>query len=124
MGIDVYLRWDDQTDAEQKAQITGFDIHSGNVGYLREAYHGGPYATKVLVPEAFDYDGEDGKPYKAAMLRKRLPATIQAAIERSLAVYQERITEKHKTVRAFVEFVELAEQKEAEGKKIRVRVSA
>lgn len=54
MGIDVYAKWDGQTDAERDAQITGFSIVSGHVGYLREAYHGPPYATKVLFPECFD----------------------------------------------------------------------
>lgn len=54
MGIDVYLRWRNQTSDEHNAQMTGFSLISGNVGYLREAYHGGPYATRVLVPEAFD----------------------------------------------------------------------
>lgn len=54
MGIDVYAKWDGQTDAERDAQITGFSIAHGHVGYLREAYHGEPYATKVLFPECWD----------------------------------------------------------------------
>jgi hypothetical protein len=59
MGIDVYAKWDGQTEDEKKAQITGFSIVAGEVGYLREAYHGGPYATKVLFPECFT-DGVEG----------------------------------------------------------------
>jgi hypothetical protein len=54
MGIDVYAKWDGQTDDERKAQITGFSIVHGHTGYLREAYHGEPYATKVLFPECWD----------------------------------------------------------------------
>lgn len=54
MGIDVYARWDGQTEAERQAQYTGFSIVSGDVGYLREAYHGEPYATRALFPECFD----------------------------------------------------------------------
>ena len=54
MGIDIYMHWKDQTEEEHKAQLTGFSVTSGDVGYLREAYHGSPYATKFLMPEAFD----------------------------------------------------------------------
>jgi hypothetical protein len=54
MGIDAYAKWDGQTAAERDAQITGYSIVSGHVGYLREAYHGEPYATKVLFPECWD----------------------------------------------------------------------
>jgi hypothetical protein len=41
MGIDIYAEWDGMTAAEQKAQISGFSVDRGLVGYLREAYHGG-----------------------------------------------------------------------------------
>ena len=54
MGIDIYAEWDGMSEAEKTAQITGFSAEHGHVGYLREAYHGEPYATKVLVPEAFE----------------------------------------------------------------------
>ena len=54
MGIDIYAKWSGMTREESKAQITGFDTAAGQVGYLREAYHGEPYATRVLVPEAFE----------------------------------------------------------------------
>ena len=54
MGIDIYMDWDNQTEEEKKAQLTGFDIGAGSVGYLREAYHGSPYATHYLVKEAFE----------------------------------------------------------------------
>jgi hypothetical protein len=32
----------------------GFSVEHGHLGYLREAYHGEPYATRVLVPESFE----------------------------------------------------------------------
>jgi len=54
MGIDIYARWKGITAAEKQKQYTGFNVVSGNVGYLREAYHGGPYGTKLLVKEAFE----------------------------------------------------------------------
>jgi hypothetical protein len=71
MGIDIYLEWDGQTEEDQKKMCTGFSTTSGAVGYLREAYHGGPYATKILLREAFE--SEDGKAeIPAAVLRERL----------------------------------------------------
>lgn len=54
MGIDVYASWPGMTPADVRAQHTGFSIAHGHTGYLREAYHGSPYATRTLVPEAFD----------------------------------------------------------------------
>jgi len=81
MGIDVYAKWDEQTEAERQAQFTGFSIVSGDVGYLREAYHGEPYATRVLFPECFSDDvGEVAIP--AITLRERLPEAINATTQR------------------------------------------
>ena len=39
MGIDIYLKWKGQTQEEHQAQITGFDIGKGHVGYLRASYN-------------------------------------------------------------------------------------
>lgn len=58
MGIDIYAKWDGKTEAEYEAQITGFDTTAGSAGYLREAYHGGPYVTNWLMPEAFQVGDE------------------------------------------------------------------
>ncbi len=69
MGIDIYAEWRGMTQEESNAQITGFDAAAGHVGYLREAYHGEPYATRVLVPEAFE-TGEARPPW----LLDRLPS--------------------------------------------------
>ena len=60
MGIDIYMRWDGMTEEDRDKQITGFDATVGEVGYLREAYHGGPYATRYLVEEAFE-DSPEGR---------------------------------------------------------------
>jgi hypothetical protein len=54
MGIDIYLKWKDMDERDQSAQLAGFCTTAGSVGYLRESYHGGPYATKILVREAFE----------------------------------------------------------------------
>jgi hypothetical protein len=47
MGIDIYAEGDGMTDAQREAQITGCSVEHGHVGYLREAYHGEPYATNL-----------------------------------------------------------------------------
>lgn len=88
MGIDIYMKWPKQTEAERKAQFTGSSTEAGNVGYLREAYHGGPYATRYLVKEAFDAD-EAEAPILASVLRDRLPATVAIALYRNFAVYEQ-----------------------------------
>ena len=77
MGIDIYAKWAGQSEQEKEAQITGFSTVHGHVGYLREAYHGEPYATRVLVPEAFDAP-ECEAAISAATLRERLPETLNA----------------------------------------------
>jgi hypothetical protein len=54
MGIDAYLRYRGQPYSEHEQQFTGWKMDQGSVGYLREAYHGGPYATRVLLVEGFE----------------------------------------------------------------------
>jgi len=90
MGIDVYLRWKDQTKTEEKAQFTGFDTTKGNVGYLREAYHGGPYATMQLVPEGWADGLTENPKIPAAELRKRLPLTVFTTLARHALVYDDK----------------------------------
>jgi len=69
MGIDIYIMREKAPTKDDKAEL--FDINQGHVGYLREAYHGGPYATELLVPEAFKT--ETGKiQISAAAMRNRL----------------------------------------------------
>lgn len=113
MGIDIYMRWPKQTEEEQKAQYTGFDTTAGKVGYLREAYHGAPYATRILCPEAFEAEDAEAK-IPAATLRKRLPAVIQTHIERQKTLYQRTVTPEDDSAKSFEDFVALAEAKEKE----------
>jgi hypothetical protein len=82
MGIDIYSRWKNQ-DENDKSQVTGFSVIAGNVGYLREAYHGGPYVTKYLVAEAFKDDAK----IPASILRERLPIAVLMAMYREKKVY-------------------------------------
>ena len=125
MGIDVYLRWELQTQEQQDAQLTGFSIAHGHVGYLREAYHGEPYATKALLPECFGPgDSCESKVIPATTLRERLPKAMRLALERERHIYGNReANEDTPAVRSFVEFVELAERLEAEGQEVRVVAS-
>jgi hypothetical protein len=116
MGIDIYARWPGRTAAEIDAQSIGFSIEHGHVGYLREAYHGEPYATEVLVPEAFDLKANpDGAHIPAATLRERLPKALATAAARQLLIYNK--WPEHETTRvlqSFSDFVELCERKERE----------
>lgn len=114
MGIDIRASWPGQTEGEAAAQITGFSVEHGHVGYLREAYHGEPYATHYLVPEAFEANAGEGVQIPAAILRERLPRTIRLAIARQRQVYGENSGIDDPVVRAFADFVELCERKEAE----------
>jgi hypothetical protein len=88
MGIDVFMTWPGQSQADREAQ--GFmtpPTERGGAGYLRESYHGGPYATMVLLPEG--WTGDDYAPFQisAAMLRERLPTAVFAALARQEIVY-------------------------------------
>lgn len=138
MGIDVYLSWDGQTEQEKKAQLTGFSVVHGHVGYLREAYHGGPYVTKFLCVEAYeavsrqDYsDWKEGVAIPAAVLRARLPKALKLAQRRQREIYEYNSATADEEDRAlnlailksFKDFVTLVERLEAEGKHPRVRFS-
>jgi hypothetical protein len=112
MGIDIYAEWDEMTGAEKDAQITGFSIEHGDVGYLREAYHGEPYATKQLFPEAFMYGRAK---ISAATLLARLPETLRLAEKREREVYGETDAEEiERVLKSYREFVALCAQKEYE----------
>ena len=122
MGIDIYLRWELMTDDEVDKQFRGYDITIGRDGYLREAYHGEPYATKTLVPEAFKARGAPVR-IAASTLRDRLPETMKAALRREREVYRGSPNEDSPMIQSFVEFVELAEALEADGKSFTIFAS-
>jgi len=86
MGIDIYLHWRGQTEEEEQKQVTGFSGVHGHVGYLREAYHGGPYVTKYLVAEAFGPEHREAA-IPAATLRGRLPTAVLMHIYREHKLY-------------------------------------
>jgi hypothetical protein len=113
MGIDIYASWDNMTDVEEEQQAHSFLIATaGHVGYLREAYHGEPYATKVLVPEAFE---EHRVRIYAARLEDRLPATLVVAEQRERMIYGTTDQAEIETVlKSYRDFVALCARKEAE----------
>jgi hypothetical protein len=81
MGIDIYLKWKRQSKKDKKKQTDcGFSTTSGAVGYLREAYHGGPYATKILVREAFEAEDCQAQ-IPAAVMRERLTNVTEPAMD-------------------------------------------
>lgn len=124
MGIDIYMKWEGQTEAEKKQQLMGFSVEHGHVGYLREAYHGEPYATQFLLKEAFEAEDCQAQ-IPAAVLRERLEETLKLAIQREENLYEGKfITNTHPTVRSYVDFVALAEEKEREtGKPVTIYAS-
>ena len=122
MGIDVYLKWKGMSENERKKQFTGFDITKGNVGYLREAYHGEPYATKVLISEDWDSQPDEGFKIPNKTLVERLPEVIKAAIERG-KIYGEILTKSSPAVKSYIDFIELHGKLEAAGKKPTIIIS-
>ena len=114
MGIDIYAEWRGQTEEEHDAQVTGFSVVHGHTGYLREAYHGEPFATHSLMPEAFESPQHKAQ-ISAAVLRERLPETLKHARTRERKVYrQTNEYEIFLVLKSFVDFVELCERKEQE----------
>src|SRR5262245_27074232 len=117
MGIDIYAVWNGQTEEERERQLqVWLSGHNGKLGYLREAYHGEPYATKFLFREAFaSKDGEARIP--AATLRDRLPEALQLVEQRERQVY--KVTDERQigvVKQSFEDFVALCETKERESR--------
>jgi hypothetical protein len=113
MGIDIFAKWDGMSQAEEDEQLRAvFRADLGRLGYLREAYHGEPYATKVLVPEAFE---ELRVPIYAARLEDRLPATLVVAEARERDIYG--VTDQaeiNRVLKSYRDFVALCARKETE----------
>src|SRR5437762_2959261 len=110
MGIDIYARWESFGEAEERAQLSAWLSNTdGNVGYLREAYRGEPYATRHLVPEAFE--SADGACIPARTLRERLAKTLRLAELRERRLYGAKTMKQiEPTLRSFTAFVELCER--------------
>jgi hypothetical protein len=113
MGIDIYAEWDGMSNAEREARAAEWlTTTAGHLGYLREAYHGEPYATRRLVPEAFMYGRA---PIAAVTLHHRLAETLEIAERRERTLYG--ITDPEaieRVLKSYRDFVALCAQKEYE----------
>ena len=98
MGIDIYAR-----ARKKKEKVEDIDFNEeycGERGYLREAYHGGPYVTKFLVEEAFDAEedkmekdesgSEMGVQISVKTLKERLPIATLLAVHREQKIYGDK----------------------------------
>src|SRR2546426_7249451 len=89
MGIDIYAVWRGQTEEERKRQFeVWLSSDDGQIGYLREAYHGEPYATRFLFREAFASDSDEAR-IPAETLRERLPEALILVERRERGLYHE-----------------------------------
>jgi len=94
MGIDIYSKWKNQSENDE-SQITGFSVTAGDVGYLREAYHGSPYVTKNSVAVAFQSKTAEAQ-ISVKVLKERLPVAVLMSLYREKKVYsKEGVGEIH-----------------------------
>lgn len=130
--ISVFMTWKGQPEEARKRQMASLlDNTAGNIGYLTEQYSGAPYPTTMLCKEAFRTEDPNGVAIPAADMRARLPEVILLAkqkaakfqgdprnnskeIEISAASKEVLPDDTTPSVRAFVDFVELAEKMEKE----------
>jgi hypothetical protein len=79
MGIDVYLKWHGKIQEEAEAQENAYlSLDGGALGYLRESYSGGPYATKIHCREASESPSRQAA-ISAAVMRQRLTNVTEPA---------------------------------------------
>ena len=123
MGIDVYLRWDGMTEEDKDKQFTGSSTIHGHVGYLREAYHGEPYATEALISEDWSKQPEEGFIIPNKVLEERLPEVAGLIVKREVKLYGSSVEMAMEVVRSFIDFVDLHEKLELEGKNPRIVIS-
>ena len=69
-----------KAEEEKKRQVRAWlSADEGHVGYLREAYHGEPYATRFLFPESFASETREAR-IPAKTLRARLPEALHVVV--------------------------------------------
>jgi 4-aminobutyrate aminotransferase-like enzyme len=95
--------------------VTGFSATAGNVGYLREAYHGEPYATMHLCREAFRE--QDGKRRHPRRHPAGTPSPKRCELRRNASAPCMRKTDPaaiEEVLQSFRDFVALCAVKEKE----------
>lgn len=107
-----------------ETNIQYFSDRSGDTGYLREAYHGGPYFTEAFIPEAYAAQGDEVY-IPAAVLRSRLRDARKTIKQRYTTIYgyAPRSADVRKAQDSVTEFVKLAEALEAAGAEPKIAVS-
>ena len=124
MGIDIYAEWDGQSAEERERQASVWlTTEHGAAGYLREAYHGEPYATRFLFAKAFDAETCEAR-IPAAELRGNLEKALELVEERARKLYNATDVEVEAEKQSFRDFVALCERKEKEtGEPVRIIAS-
>jgi hypothetical protein len=122
MGIDVFAQWRGQSKEERDSQMSAWlSPTAGSCGYLREAYHGTPYATRFLCAEAFAHGAAN---ISAAILRERLPQTLRLVEERERKLYGSDEKEIEAVKQSYRDFVALCERMEQDtGEPMRIIAS-
>lgn len=120
MGIDIYAEWGDESFHDRADREVGRPdykadretakkqsalIYSGANGYLRESYHGRPYATREFVREAFEAKDATAR-IPASVLMGRLEKAAADTIQRYREVYdcEPRSEETLWQMRQFADF--------------------
>ena len=123
MVIDIYMRWDGQTDKEIEAQYEGFDITIGHLGYLREAYFKDSiFSTKMLLKEGFEGDSPAFITLSSKVLQERLDLAVKLHQVRQKNAYNLNVEETDPSAKSFKDFVALHTKLEKEGKRPRIVV--
>ena len=99
--------------ASERLKPEWLSNESGNVGYLREAYHGAPYATHFFCAEVWESD-EPRAYIPAATLRVRFAKTLRLVEKRERTLYKSTKEEIERVKQSYRDFVALCEQKEKE----------
>jgi hypothetical protein len=89
MGTDIYLVWKGMTEKDKDAQITGWSINAGNVGYLRASIGMVRENTvlRILFPEKYWYSW---KPLRYKFTKDKLESLDKVAREYIKAVLENR----------------------------------
>lgn len=111
MGFDVYLKWDGITTDEESAQITGYSLVHGHVGYLRWSYEEPNPVLALLKPWMTDDYPEEISGVPSADLVKRLPKAKDTILSYDDMSDQAKV----EIVESFANFVLLYEKKEKDG---------
>ena len=117
MGIDCYLEWKDKQGYHFEAPY-----------YLRESYHGEPYATPVLFKEAFAVNDGNEESYRCRVdseeLETRLPEALNLTAERHFKIYSHEGLESLKqSLQDIVDFVQEFKELEEIGEEPFIQVS-